>query len=155
MKGGSNVTTDRQFSLQTKRAMYRAALAAQFAGEPYVGGDRIAGSLLRTDAVRQFCSRAQIDTAQILEALGDAEGPSFEECERRVQEQASALQLRPIDPALKPAFEAIMRRYGQLAVSPLALLLEVMCAHSAVAIRLAAHGLTPEAIRAEIGREKE
>lgn len=143
----------RQSSLETRRAMYRAALAAQIAGESYVSGDRIIGSLLRTDGVREFCLRAAVDSARVLEAIGDAQSPSFEECEQRAK-SGPALQLLPLDPFLKPVFDAVLHREGQFAISPLALLLEILRVHAALATRLAPYGLTAEIVGTDISREK-
>jgi hypothetical protein len=136
--------------------MFRAALAAQTAGEPYVSAHRVAGSLLRTEAVHAFCSRARIDSALVLEAADEAQSLSFEECERRfAKEQQPDLQLRPLDPILKPVFDTVMERHGHLAISPLALLLEVVRAHPTLAARLAPLGLTQDALTADVGKENE
>lgn len=142
-------------AVETNRAMFRAALAAQAAGEPYVSADRIAGSLLHTDAVRDLCSRARIDSAQLLQVFDDPRAPSFEECARRLKEDPSPLPRRPLDPLLKPALDAFLARHGHLAIPPLQLLLEILRADPELATRLASHGLTPEVIRAEFGNENQ
>jgi hypothetical protein len=146
------MTPDRDSLLQTRRAMYRAALAAQIAGEPYVNGDRIAAALLRTDGLREFCLRAAVNAARVLEMIGDAPSPSFEDCEQRAK-NGPALQFRPLEPLLKPVFDAVLERESQLAISPLALLLEILRVHPSLATRLAPHGLTPEAILTDMDKE--
>src|SRR5687768_11977228 len=61
--GDSMMVAGRGSSLETKRAMFRAAVVAQRAGEPDITANRIVAALLRADTVRELCSRAQIDHA--------------------------------------------------------------------------------------------
>lgn len=153
--------------LQTKRAMFMAAVAAEAADERYVSTHRIVASLLRTDAFREFCSRHEIDSAPLMAAADETQSLSFEICEgmakkslaeRNVEflseQHQAALQLRPIDPTLGAVIGDVIARRGALAISPLALLLEVIRRHPALEARLASHGLTVHAIRADIeGKE--
>ena len=152
-------------SLETKRAMFWAALAAQCAGETHMTANRIVAALLRADTIREFCSRAHIDAARVMEAVEDPQALSFDECERRVRSELAAkglelasrehqatVQLRPLDPAVRGVFDRVIERHGHIGVSPLELLLDLMRADAALAGRLAPHGLSAEAIRAAIGR---
>jgi hypothetical protein len=134
--------------------MYRAALAAQNAGEAHVSGDRLVGALLRTDSIQEFCSRATVSATGVLESLGDAPSPSFEECAERAK-SGPALELRPLDPLLKPVFDDVLQRESQLAISPLALLLRILRVDSSLASRLAPYGLTAEAILKDLDTGKE
>ena len=154
----------RNSSLETKRAMFWAALAAQCAGETQVTGSRIVAALFRADSVREFCSRAQIDSARVMDAVEDPQALSFAECERRVRSELAAnglelgsrehqetVQRRPLDPAVRGVFDRMIEQHGQIGVSPLELLLDLIRADAALAERLAPHGLSAEAIRAAIG----
>src|SRR6185503_53388 len=58
-------------ALESKWVMFRAALAAQSAGETHITAKRIVASLLRAHTVREFCSRAQIDAARVLDTVSD------------------------------------------------------------------------------------
>jgi hypothetical protein len=153
------VSVDWRSSHETKVAMFRAALAAQCAGEPYMTANRIVASLLRTDSVRDLCSRAQIDIARVSEVVESSLTLSSEECERIVmrdlaekglefasKEHQASVQLRPLEPRMREMLDDILERHGQLAIPPLELLLLVIRADTALAESLAAHGLTAELI---------
>ena len=150
-------------SLETKRAMFWAALAAQCAEETQVTESRIVAALLRADSIKEFCSRAQIDGERVMDAVEDPQALSFAECERRVRSELAAnglelgsrehqdtVQRRPLDPAVRGVFDRMIERHGQIGVSPLELLLDLIRADAALAERLAPHGLNAEAIRAVI-----
>ena len=150
---------DRRSSHETKLAMFWAAVAAECAGEKYVTASRTVASLLRTNAVIELCSRAQIDSAHVRAAVDDPQCLSFEECERKVKrdladkgleflsnEHRSAVELRRFEPAVERVFDAILERHGRLAIPPLELLGDVIGADPALAQRLAAHGLTARTI---------
>jgi hypothetical protein len=143
--------------------MFWAALAAQCADETHLTRNRIVVSLLRTDAVRQLCQHLQIAPAKVIEAVEDPRALSFEECERRVRsdlaesglelgskEHQASVQLRPLDPVVKHVFDTLLERDGQLAVTPLELLLVLLRADPPFAQRVADRGLTVGAISAAI-----
>ena len=144
--------------------MFRAALAAQCAGEPYMTANRIVASLLRTESVRELCSRAQIDIARVSEVVESSLTLSAEECERIVmkdlaekglefasKEHQASVQLRPLEPHMREMVDDILERHGQLAIPPLELLLHVIRADPALADSIAPWGLTAEVIRAAVG----
>jgi hypothetical protein len=153
------MSMDRSSSLETKRAMFWAALAAQCAGETVVTRNRIVAALLRAGSVRELCSRARIDSARLLDAVDDPQALSFEECERRVrgelttkaielgsEEHRSGVQLRPMEPVAREVFDGIIERQGHIGVAALELLLALIRADPVLAQRLAPHGLTAQAI---------
>ena len=144
--------------------MFRAALAAQSAGETHITAKRIVASLLRANTVREFCSRAQIDSARVFGAVDDPQALSFEECERKVmqdladkglelgsKEHQASVERRPLEPAMKAALDALEQRPDHSAIAPLELLVDLIRADSALAERLAAHGLTAGAIATGLG----
>lgn len=146
-------------SHETKQAMFRVALAAQCAGETYMTANRIAVGLLRTDAFRELADRLQIAPADAISAIEDPNVLSFDECERRVQqdlaergfdfaskEHQASVQRRPLDPAVKPVFDAILEEHGHLAVPPLELLRRIVNMDPELAARLAEQGLPAEAL---------
>lgn len=150
-------------SLETKLAMFWVALAAQCAGETHVTAKRIVAALLRTDSVRELCSRKQIDSARLFAAVEEPGTPSFEECQRRVRgdlaekglafaskEHQASVQLRPLDPVAMGVVGAILERDGHLGASPLELLLDLIRADPGLAELLAPHGLDAESIRAAL-----
>ena len=157
------MSTDRRSSHETKVAMFWAALAAQYAGEPDMTANRIVASLLRTDSVRELCSRAQVDIARVSEVVESALTLSSEECERMVmrdlaekglelgsKEHQAGVQLRPLEPRMRGVLDEILARHGQLAIPPLELLLHVVRADAALAESMAPHGLDAETIRAAV-----
>ena len=157
---------ERRFFNETKRALFWAALAAECAGETHVTGNRIAAALLRSDSVRDFCSRAQIESARVLDAVDDPQTLSFDECERRVrselardgvelgsQQHRARVQLRPIDPVVRGVLDLIIERHGHVGVSPLELLRDLIRADPSLAARLMPHGLDADAIHAAIEEE--
>ncbi len=157
---------DSRSSHETKLAMFRAALAAQWAGEPLVTADRIVASLLRTSAISELCASARIDLARLLEAADDLRAVSFEECERGIRadlaatgvellskEHQAGVTLRPFEPAVKGVFDAILERHGQLAIPPRELLLDLLGAQPTLAERLASHGLTVSMLGAAVDGE--
>jgi hypothetical protein len=112
------VPGSRDSSLETKWAMFWAALAAQCAGETHMTANRIVAALLRANTIREFCSRAQIDSARVMNALEDPQRMTFEECERRVRSQLAVhglelgsrehqatIQSRPLEPAVRGVFD--------------------------------------------------
>lgn len=150
-------------SLQTKRAMFWAALAAQYAGESYVTRNRIIAALLRTESIADFCSRMHIDVSGLLDAVDDPETLSFRECQRMVTadlaekglelgsvEHRATVQRRSVDPSIRPVLDAVLDRHGYMAASPLELLLDVVQADATLAERLACYGLTAASIRTEL-----
>jgi hypothetical protein len=152
-----------RLSHETKLAMFWVALATQCAGERSVTGKRIAASLLRTDSLRELCSRKQIDSARLFVAVEEPGTPSFEECQRRVRsdlaekglafaskEHQATVQPRPLDPIALGVVGAILERDGHLGASPLELLLDLIRADAGLAELLAPHGLDAESIRAAL-----
>ena len=150
-------------SLQTKRAMFWAALAAQYARESYVTRNRIVAALLRTESIADFCSRAHIDLARLLDAVDDPRSVSFRECERMVTadlaekglelgsvEHRATVQRRSIDPSVRPVLDAAIDRRGSIALSPLELLLDLIGADAVSPTTLASYGLTADSIRTEL-----
>lgn len=144
---------------ETQMAMFWAALAAQCAGESYVTGSRIVASLLRTRSVERFCARAQIDSARVRDAVDEPHTLSFDECERRVRTELAAqdlefasrehqagVRLRPLEPAVRDVFYALLDLHGRLGVPPLELLRDVLRADTALAQRLTPHGVTVDSI---------
>ena len=131
------------WALESKWAMFWAALAAQSAGEPQITAKRIVASLLRATTVQEFCSRAQIDSAGVLDAVGD----KFDSTEYQAR-----IEHRPVEPLVRGVLDKVIEQHGQIGVSPLALLLDLMRADPALAERLAPHGLNAAAIRAELGK---
>jgi hypothetical protein len=155
------MAVERAVSLETRRAMFRAAVVAQCAGETNVTANRILAALLRADTLTELCSRAHIDSALVMKAVEDPETLSFEECERRVRselagngvafgsrEHQAAIQYRPLDPVVRPVLDRTFQRHGHVAVSPLELLLDLIRADPAMAERLATHGLDATVISA-------
>jgi hypothetical protein len=99
----------------------------------------------------------------VLVAADDPHAISFDECEQRVRqelaakgtefagkEHQAAVQLRPLEPSLQKLFSALIERDGAIVVPPLALLLEILSADPALAMRLAPHGISVESIRAAL-----
>jgi hypothetical protein len=111
-------------------------------------GRRVVAALLRTDAVRERCSRAGIDQARLFAAVDDPRFLSFEECERQVASDAGggAVVPLPLDSALLPVFSAIIERDGHLGASPVELLRDILRADAALAKLVAPHGLTAESL---------
>jgi hypothetical protein len=158
------MSIERGSSLETKRAMFRAALAAQCADEPYMTRNRIVAALLRAESVRALCSRVGIDFVHIANAIEDPQTLSFEACERRVMtelaqkgvefgsaEHLAMVRLRPLDPAVRAVLDGVFfARHGHLAVSPLELLLDLIRADPALEARVAPHGLDEEVLRAAL-----
>jgi hypothetical protein len=130
-------------AMESKWAMFRAALAAQSAGEAHVTARRMVASLLRANTVRELCSREQIDWERVLDAVGD---------EFDSMEYQAAVELRPVEPLVRGVLDNVIEQHGQIGVSPLELLLDLLCADPALAERLAPHGLTAAAISAELGK---
>jgi hypothetical protein len=130
-------------ALESKWAMFRAALAAQSAGETHITAKRIVASLLRANMVREFCARAQIDSARVLDAVGD----EFDSTEHQ-----APIEYRPVEPLVKGVLDKVIEQHGHIGVSPLELLLDLMRADPALAERLAPHGLNAAAISAELGK---
>ena len=125
--------------------------------------NRIVAVLLRANTIREFCSRAQIDSARVMDALEDPQTLSFEECERRVRSELAVnglelgsrghqatIQSRPVEPAVREVLDRVIEQHGQIGVSPLELLLDLIRADSALAECLAPHGLNAEANRAAL-----
>ena len=150
-----------QSSYETKMAMFWAALAAQCAGEPSVTGSRIVEALVRTNAVGKLCQHLQVDPQGVIDAVEDPQVLSFAECERRVRadlarkdlefgskEHQTSVQRRPLEPAVKGVFDAMLERHGNIGASPLELLLDLICATPTIADQLAPLGLTAESISA-------
>ena len=146
--------------IDTRRAMFWAANAAQCAEERYVTVNRIVAALLRTPSVRALCS----PTAFV--AMDDPGTLSFEECERRVmqdladkglelgsKEHQATVQRRHLEPSVKPVFDAILERPEQFMISPLELLLALVRADASLAERLAPHGLTEGTISAALAAD--
>lgn len=142
--------------------MFWALLVAQCANETHVTSNRIIASLLRSESVSAFLSRAQIDAARLLEAVDDPQLLSFEECERRIhaelalneivlgsEEHRGRVQLRPLDPVAREVMNKVIERYGHVGVSPLELLREMLRADSVLASRLAPYGLDAEAVNSK------
>jgi hypothetical protein len=147
--------------------MFWAALAAECSGETSMTANRIAASLLRTNTLRTFCSRAQIDDALLLSAIDDPQTSSFEECERRVmrklaedriefgsKEHQATVQRRPLEPVVRRVLDPIIERHGGIGVSPLVLLRDLIRAEPVLAERLAPHGLNLDAISAALENEE-
>jgi hypothetical protein len=130
-------------SLETKWAMFRAAWAAQYAGEQTVTARRIAAALLSADSVREFCARARIDSALVLEVLGDP-------CDREARSrEPGSIQERPLDPAVRLSFDPIIERHGHVGVPPLELLQHLIRSDRALAELVAPHGLTADVLAVE------
>ena len=157
------MSTKQGWTAETRRAMFWAALAAQCAGEPHVTANRIAAALLRTPSISALCTRLQIDSAVVRGAVDDPARPSFSDCEREVsrdldergvelgsREHQAIVELRPVDPLVKPVFDAVLKRREQFAIPPLELLLAFIDADPTLAERLAHHGLTAGRIRAAL-----
>ncbi|SRR5688572_29945187 len=130
-------------ALESKWAMFRAALVAQSAGETHITAKRIVASLLRANSVREFCSRAQIDSARVLDAVSDEFDSTVDQ---------APIEHRPVEPLVRGVLDKVIEQHGQIGVSPLELLLDLMRADPALAERLAPHGLNAAAIRAELGK---
>jgi len=144
---------------QTKLAMFWAALAAQCAGETHVTGNRLVASLLRTRAAGDFCARAGLDSARVLEAIDDPRALSFEECKRGVlrdlaekgivfasKQHQATVETRPLEPIVRPVMKAVFERFGHIGAPPLELLRDLIRADPALAERLAPHGLDAESL---------
>ena len=116
-------------SQQTKLAMFRAALAAQRAGETHVTQERIVAALLRVDAVAERFPHA-------VEQFGDSPAPSLEEC----RDLMPTVERRPLEPSVKHVFDGILERHGRLAIPPLELLAALMDADPALAARFRGQG---------------
>src|SRR5712691_7539928 len=114
-------------SLETKRAMFWAAVVAECAGEPYVTASRVVASLLRTRSVIDLCDHEHIDSARVLDAVEDPRTMSFEACERTIireleskgvafasREHRALVETRPMDPVLRPVVGNIIERYGHI-----------------------------------------
>lgn len=142
--------------------MFWAALAAQCAGERTVTANRIVAALLRTPSVR-----ALRDSADLFAAVDDPRTLSFAECELRVmqdlvdhslelgsKEHQATVERRPLEPAVKPVFDALLLE-DQFLVSPLELLLALIRADPALAERLAPHGLTIDTISAALAADEQ
>ena len=158
------MSSDRRYSLEMKRAMFWAALAAQCAGERYVTANRIVAALLRTPSISELCSRARIDSADLFHAVDDPETMSFEACERKVmrdltdkrlelgsKEHQASIERHPLEPGVKPLFDAVEKRPARYAVQPVELLLDLIRSDRALAGRLEPHGLTARAITEALG----
>ena len=142
-------------STETKRALLRAALNAQAAGEEEIGASRIAAALLRTMSSADFCERMQIDSTRVCAAADDPDAPSFDECDRAVRDKSlEDLRLRPFAATVASVVDRVVGRHGHVAVPPLQLLYEIVRANLDVASRLSAEGLTAEVITADLGEER-
>jgi hypothetical protein len=154
---------DRIGVVETRRAMFWAALVADCAGEPLTRATRVAAALIRAPSVAEFCSRAGIALTPIKAALEDPETVTFNECQRIVmtkleeagvelasKEHLAMMQsrLRPLEPLVREVLDPMVAEQGHLALSPLQFLLELMRADSALAERLAPHGMSVEALTA-------
>lgn len=144
----------RRNSMETKRAMFRVALVAQYAGEPQVTRDRIVASFLSSAGVAP-------------EAIRAVEGPQpipFADAMRRVEEELQEkgiafaskehldrVQTRPLEPAVLAAFNTVMHREDERPMTLLEFLLELMRTDAELTARLAAQGLDEAALRAALG----
>jgi hypothetical protein len=150
---------DRNLVLETRRAMFWAALVAQCSGETHVTASRIAASLLRAGSVRELCERLHIALPGVLDAANDPATLPFEECVRRVEagvaeqgrelgskEHQASVQPRPLEPAIEGVFRGVVERHGALSEAPAAFLREILRVDPVLAERLAPHGLTVGAI---------
>lgn len=144
---------------ETRRAMFWAALAAQYAEERDVTASRIVAALLRTPSVSALCSQSA------LAVMDDMQSPSFDECERGVMQDLAdkGLELgskahqdtvvrRHLEPVVKPVFDALLES-DQFMVSPLELLLALIRADASLAERLAPYGLTVATISAALAAD--
>lgn len=151
-------------SLETRQALFRAALVAQCAAETHVTTNRIAAALLRTAAVRELCARAQIDPVRLFDAVDDPGALSFEQCERIVtnelardgvelgsREHQERVQLRPMEPVVREVLDRALERHGRIDVSPPELLRDLIGADRRLAERLAPHGLSAAAFDVFLG----
>lgn len=118
---------------ETKRAMFRAAIAAQVAGESTVRAERIVAALLRTDSVQEFCARHGMDGERAADELDESAPPA-------------QLELQPLDIAVQGVLDTMIADYGEIAGSPLEVLLAIIRADADLAARLGRHGLSAEAI---------
>jgi len=69
-----------------------------------------------------------------------------------VREYQARIEHRPVEPLVRSVLDKVIEQHGQIGISPLALLLDLMRADPALAERLAPHGLNAAAISAELGR---
>lgn len=112
--------------------------------------------------MRAFCVRAGLDQASLRDALQTAHTPSFDECERRVQQELAEagvgfgserhrarVHYRPVDEATRRALDPIIQREGAIRLSPVALLLELVLTDPRIAERLASRGLTADVLHRE------
>lgn len=130
-------------SLETKWAMSQAARAAQCAGEPTVTARRIAAALLSADSVREFCARARIDSARVLEVLGDT-------CDNEARSpELGSIQQRPLDPTVRLLLDPIIKRHGHVIVPPLELLRNLIRSDQVVAELVAPYGLDADVLAVE------
>ena len=154
---------ERRASLETKRAMFWAALAEESADEPMTSANRVAAALLRMDSVKAFLIRAQLDAARVLEAVDAPGSLPFDECERRVLselarkglelgsvEHRAAFRPRRLVPVVGEAVDSVFNPYDDRPVSALELLLALIRADVALAERLAPHGVSVTQLRVEI-----
>ena len=148
---------------ESKRAMFMAALAAQHAGEACVTRSRVVAALLRTPSISEFCTRAKIDSARVIDDIDDPQALSFAECERNLlrecalkgfrwgsREHMATVVLRPLDPVVKRVIDGILFEPPHLNIEPLKLLLRIIQVDQAMAECLAGHGLTAERVNAAL-----
>ncbi|MDQ3282612.1 MAG: hypothetical protein M3Q69_14520 [Acidobacteriota bacterium] len=143
-------------SSQTKRALLRAALVAQTAGEDVIRAHRVAAALLRTASCVEFCARAQIDCAAACRRADDPGAAPFDTVDRALEREAvESLRMRPFEPRLKDVFDGVLEGHGEIAVPPLQLLSQILRGDSELAARLSEYGVTAEAISVELRKELE
>lgn len=148
---------------ETKIAMFRAAVAADFAGETYMSPSRVAAALIRTNAVEVFCGYERIGTPALINAADEPGEQPLADCERAAKlalaaqgttfgspEHRRGIRPRPMAESLRREFDALLHCRRRAPVGPVELLSAVLRADAALARRLASAGLTAAAIEARV-----
>jgi hypothetical protein len=138
--------SDVRYAAETRRALFRALLAARCAGEPVVSRNRVVVALLMAAGVADA----------LIEEIEDPNAISFDECQRRAAEEVArsgfafgsrehiaAVRPLPVDPEAERPLRALLEQHPHPEIMPLDALRALLRADPALAARLARRGFPP------------
>lgn len=154
---------EQRFSAETRQVLFWALMAAGCAGETTVTHNRVLIALLRSTSVADYCTRAGVTSADVINANEDPHALPFEECARRIErdlsqnglklgskEHIASVRFMPLEGTVQSVIQVAIEPRDSERVTPLDFLLAMMRADPALAARLARHGLEAEGISASL-----